>query len=121
MNILLIEDDPFFRKFYSLKLTQCGFNVTTASDGEEGWIRVGEQDYAVILLDLIMPRFDGFSFLEMRRRDPKVMAIPVIVFSTLGQDQDVQKAKELGAQEYVNKSFLDFEGLLTKIRSVMKP
>lgn len=119
MNILLIEDDAFFQKFYSLKLTEKQFKVTSAANGEEGVERAREQAFDVILLDLIMPRVDGFSFLETRKNDPTLSRIPVIVFSTLGQDSDMQKAKSLGANDFVNKSFLDFDGLLVKIQAVI--
>ena len=118
MNILLVEDDAFFQKFYSLKLTDKQNRVTTAANGEEGIQRAKEEAFDVILLDLIMPRVDGFSFLEMRKSDPALEQIPVIVFSTLGQEADIEKAKSLGANDYVNKSFLDFDALLAKIQSV---
>lgn len=117
----MIEDDPFFRKFYSLKLSESAFGVTVATNGEEGLEKATRQEFNIILLDLIMPKVDGFSFLEKRQTLPALLQVPVIVFSTLGQEDDVAKAKTLGAADYVNKSFLDYEGLLTKITAIMRP
>jgi DNA-binding response OmpR family regulator len=115
MNILLVEDDAFFQTFYAGKLSEEHFTVTVAVNGEEGLRRAQEQKFNLIILDLIMPKVDGFSFLSVRQKTPQLSAVPVIVFSTLGQDIDVAKAKELGATDYVNKSFLDFPVLLAKI------
>lgn len=91
-----------------------------AENGEEGLFRAKEQHFNLILLDLIMPKVDGFTFLQTRLSDETLKLVPVIVFSTLGQEVDIQKAKELGANDYINKSFLDFEGLLQKIQATMK-
>ncbi len=119
MKILLIEDDAFFRKFYAQKLQEHNFTVTVAANGEEGIQFVKEQRYNLILLDLIMPKVDGFSFLEFRQKLPDLMQTPVIVFSTLGQEPDIEKAKQLGANDYVNKSFFDFDSLLQKIQTTI--
>lgn len=119
MNILLVEDDPFFQKFYAGKLTEQQFSVTVAGDGEEALARASTQPFNLILLDLIMPKMDGFSFLQARQQNPALARIPVMVFSTLGQETDIAKAKELGANDYVNKSFLDFAALLSKIQANM--
>jgi CheY-like chemotaxis protein len=121
MNILLVEDDPFFQKFYAGKLAERQFSVTVAGNGEEAWARVSAQPFNLILLDLIMPKVDGFTFLAARQKNPAIARIPVVVFSTLGQDTDIAKAKELGADDYVNKSFLDFETLLAKINAHLVP
>ncbi len=99
-----------------LKLSEAGFNIEVADDGEEGLIKARTIHPALILLDLIMPKKDGFEFLVERTQDPNLSQIPVIVFSTLGQEKDMQKAKELGAVDYVNKTFFDFPKLLTKIQ-----
>lgn len=116
MNILLIEDDKFFQHFYVLKLTEAGFNVEVANNGEEGLAKARTIHPALILLDLIMPKKDGFEFMVERNKDPNLSLIPIIVFSTLGQEQDMQKAKTLGAVDYVNKTFFDFPKLLSKIQ-----
>lgn len=115
MKILLIEDDKFFQDFYSFKLREKGIEVTVASNGEEGLQRLAEQEPDIILLDLIMPKKDGFEVLQAMAEQNLTSKIPVLVFSTLGQEKDVNKAQQLGARGYVNKSFFDFDRLLGKI------
>ncbi|OGK12183.1 hypothetical protein A2859_01010, partial [Candidatus Roizmanbacteria bacterium RIFCSPHIGHO2_01_FULL_37_16b] len=104
MRILLIEDDVFFRKFYVEKLKEKGFEIDEAGNGEEGIEMTRKLRPDLIILDIIMPKKDGFEVLNSLQSDNSLKNIPVLVFSTLGQDQDVEKAKKLGAIDYVNKS-----------------
>jgi len=115
MKVLLIEDDKFFQKFYCAKLKEQNIEVGLASDGEEGLIKMQQSNPNIVLLDLIMPNKDGFSVLEARSMDENLKKIPVIVFSTLGQEKDLEKAKNLGATDYINKSFFNFDEIMTKI------
>lgn len=119
MRILLIEDDQFFQKFYAFKLQEQHFTVDIASDGVEGLAKMVQSKPDLVLLDIIMPNKDGFEVLEEKLANPAIKDIPVLVFSTLGQEQDILKAKSLGATDYVNKSFFDFEKLLAKIQSML--
>lgn len=119
MKLLIVEDDKFFRSFYANKLQEKGFTIESASNGEEGLEKLKGFTPDLILLDLVMPKMDGFGFLEGRGKDEDLKKIPVLVFSTLGQDKDVEKAKKLGATDYVNKSFYDFDKLLAKITSML--
>jgi two-component system, OmpR family, alkaline phosphatase synthesis response regulator PhoP len=118
MKILLIEDDKFFREFYAQKLREKGVEVYQAGDGVEGLQMVVQSKPDIILLDLIMPNKDGFQVLEELSASELTKSIPVLVFSTLGQDKDIEKAKSLGAKGYVNKSFFDFEALFTNIMAL---
>ena len=121
MKILLVEDDKFFREFYAQKLREKGAEVFQAGDGVEGLQKVAENTPEVILLDLIMPNKDGFQVLEELSKNDLTKNIPVLVFSTLGQEKDIEKAKSLGAKAYVNKSFFDFEALYSKITELVNP
>lgn len=120
MHILIIEDDIFFQKFYTQKLRDQGFEVDAAPDGEEGLEKVKTLKPDLILLDIIMPKKDGFEVLKDLSDNPQLKKIPVYVFSTLNQEQDVQKALKLGAKDFVNKSMLDFNVLLRKISELGK-
>lgn len=115
MKILLVDDDKFFHNFYAVKLKELGYEVDVASDGVEGFAKIATFQPNLILLDIIMPKKDGFDFLQDMQANPTYKNIPVIVFSTLGDQPDVAKALKLGARDYVNKSFLDFENLKAKI------
>lgn len=118
MKILLVEDDKFFREFYAQKLREKGVEVAQAGDGVEGLQKVSENIPDIILLDLIMPNKDGFQVLEELAKSDVTKNIPVLVFSTLGQEKDIEKAKSLGAKAYVNKSFFDFDALFNTIMSL---
>lgn len=119
MTVLLIEDDPFFQKFYTFKLREQKFEVFVAKDGVEGMQMVSSNMPNLILLDLIMPNKDGFEVLQELSQDPLLKKIPVLVFSTLSQEKDVECAMKLGAKDYVNKSFFDFDKLLAKIQGII--
>lgn len=120
MKILLAEDDVFFQNFYSKKLAEKGYTVYVARDGKEALNQMTKNMPDLILLDLIMPNMDGFEVLTEKAKHPEAKDIPVLVFSTLGQTDDIEKAKKLGATEYVNKTFFDFENLVTKINATVK-
>jgi CheY-like chemotaxis protein len=115
MKILIIEDDKFFQNFYRQKLSEKGYQVELAGDGEEGLNKIKTSKPDVLLLDIVMPKKDGFEVLESLNRDGLTKKIPIIVFSTLGQESDMEKAKQLGARDYINKSFFDFDKLNEKI------
>ena len=120
MKILLIEDDKFFQKFYSTKLAENQVEVEIAGDGEEGLIKMRSVNPDLVLLDLIMPKLDGFGVLTARAQDENLMKIPVIVFSTLGQEKDIAQAQKLGSNGYINKGTFDFPAMVATINQVMK-
>ena len=120
MKILLIEDDKFFQKFYSTKLTENKVEVEVAGDGEEGLMKMRNTSPDLVLLDLIMPKLDGFAVLTARSTDKNLKKIPVIVFSSLGQEKDIIQAQKLGANGYINKGIFDFKVMVNAINQVMK-
>ena len=120
MKVLLIEDDTFFRGFYSTKLKEKGMEIETAADGEEGLLKITAFNPDLVLLDIIMPKKDGFEVLAAMKEAGLTVKIPVLVFSTLGQEKDVEKARQLGARGYVNKSFFDFDKLYARIMELGK-
>ena len=118
LNILLIEDESFFQKFYILKLQEKMFLVDLAVDGEEGILKMKKKKYDCILLDIIMPKKNGFEVLQYAKENLIIPSTPIIMFSTLGQESDIQKALAMGAADYANKAFFDFDTLLHKINTV---
>lgn len=120
MKLLIVEDDVFFQKFYKNQLVEQGFEVDVAMNGQEGLEKIKSFQPNVILLDIIMPVKDGFEVLEAMGQDGSIKNIAVLVFSTLGQEKDVQRAMELGAKGYINKSFFDFNALVVKINEISK-
>jgi CheY-like chemotaxis protein len=96
-RVLLAEDDRFLRRAAESRLRQNGFTVLPAVDGEEALKVARAERPDLILLDLIMPKLQGFEVLKALKQDPATAPIPVIVLSNLGQDEDLKRAMELGA------------------------
>ncbi len=117
MKILIAEDDKFLANAYRVKLTKVGFDVQIAGDGVEALKILEEFTPEVILLDLIMPNKDGFTTLEEIKTNESYKSIPVIVASNLGQKEDIDKAKELGADDYVVKADMELEDLVKKVET----
>jgi len=120
MKILLVEDDTFFREFYTSKLKEKNVEVEVAVDGEEGITKIQSFAPDLVLLDIIMPKKDGFEVLSEMAKLQLLPKISVLVFSTLGQEKDIEKARMLGAKGYVNKSFFDFDKLYARILELTK-
>ena len=114
-----MEDDRFLRKAAEVMLRRSGFEVLTAQDGEAGLAAAREQQPALILCDLIMPKMQGFQVIEQLKADPGTAAIPVIVMSNLGQESDVQRAMDAGAVAYVVKSNVALHDLADRVRAIL--
>ena len=115
MRILVVEDDVFFQKFYSSKLMEAGHTVEIAVNGEDGLSKMRSFKPQLVLLDLIMPVKDGFEVLKEWKADPVLHTIPVFVFSTLSQKEEVIEAQKMGVRGYINKGMVDFDKTLAKI------
>jgi CheY-like chemotaxis protein len=119
-RILLVEDDRFLRKAAEATLRQNGFQVLTATDGEEG-LRLAQAEIPdLILLDLIMPKMQGFEVLRILKQDRATARIPVIILSNLGQERDIQQAMEAGAVAYCVKASLSLQDLVKRAREAME-
>ncbi len=118
-TVLLVEDDRFLRRAAEATLKQAGFVVATAADGEEALRQASASRPDVVLLDLIMPKVQGFEVLRRLKQDEATARIPVIVLSNLGQDSDVRQALDLGAVAYLVKSNLSLQDLVKKGRAVL--
>jgi len=101
-KILIVEDEKPMARALELKLNHSGFESTIASDGEIALDNLKKQKFDLVLLDLMIPKIDGFGVLKaMKDNKDKT---PVIVASNLGQEDDAQKAKSMGAKWYFVKS-----------------
>src|SRR3989344_2362293 len=117
-KILLVEDDNFLSTILGNRLKKEGFVVLQALNGEEALSILKTERPSLIILDLILPKKSGFDVLETISADPQLNQIPVVVFSNLGQDSDIEKIKALGALEYrikVRTSVDDFTGIVKDI------
>jgi len=115
--VLLVEDDPFLSNILMMKLQKEGLNVIHAVDGDDALTKLNEGDYEMVLLDLILPKKNGFEVLETMRRDSRFENTPVIIVSNLGQDSDMEKARSLGVIDYIVKERLSIDDLVNKVKS----
>ncbi len=119
-KILLAEDDQFIARAGKAGLTRAGFEVDTARDGEEALQKISENPPDLLLLDLVMPNKDGFEVLEELNKSGDIKKFPVIVFSNLGQDSDVERSKSLGAAYYLVKSNTSMKTVVQKVQEQFK-
>ena len=116
-KILLVEDDPNFGIVLKDYLTLSNFDVVHAKDGIEGLIMFKNQDYDLCILDVMMPRKDGFSLAEDIRKSNK--EIPIIFLTAKTMKEDIVRGYQVGADDYLNKPF-DSEVLLYKINAILQ-
>lgn len=119
-KIVIAEDDRFLANAYRIKLTKMGFDVVVMSDGDQVIKYLTDTMPDLILLDLIMPIKDGFDTLSEIRAQEKFKKVPIIVASNLGQGEDIKKATEMGATDYIVKSDLSLQELAEKINSYLR-
>lgn len=113
--VLIIEDEQFLCGLMMKKLELSGFVVRGAFDGEAGIKAVKEQKPDLILLDLLLPGIDGFELLRRFKSDQSFKDIPVIIISNLGEPADIEKAKNLGAAEYIIKANYSPDEIVKKV------
>lgn len=115
-KVLIIEDDKFLLKLYSEKLQNEGFEVIESITGEEGLNKLFADKPDSIVLDLILPRKNGFEVLSEIKLNPETKNIPVIILTNLGQDTDIKRGLELGAATYLVKT----EFSVNKLAEIIK-
>lgn len=119
-HILIIEDDEFLRALTAKRLEKEGFKVSAAVDGESGLAAVAELRPTLVLLDLLLPGVNGFEVLERLKTNPELKTIPVIVFSNLGERADIERAQQLGADDFLIKANFTLDDVMVKINNKLK-
>ncbi len=104
-KILLVDDEPDIQVIISGRLTALGFEVLIAKDGQEGLDLARKESPDVILLDLMLPKLDGYKVCRMLKFDKAFENIPVVIFSAKGSDADKKLAEQVGADAYMVKPF----------------
>ncbi len=118
-KILLVEDEEFLRSITAKRLEKEGYQIVVAGDGQAALDMAASEQPDLILLDLLLPVINGFDVLAKLKADPNVKHIPVIVFSNLGQREDVVKAKNSGAQDYLVKANFTLDDVAAKVADVL--
>lgn len=120
MTVLVVEDTELLRRMYCDKLGQEGYRVLSAADGLEALSLLRSDTPDLILLDLIMPKMSGIEVLDLIKRDPRLNRVPVLILSNLGQDEDMQRALELGATDYLIKNEVRPNDVAERINGILK-
>lgn len=118
-KILIIEDDPFLSEMYAAKLSQENFQAELAVDGKEGLKKIQSCKPDLILLDIVLPKMDGFEILKKLKQDPKLKKIPVVLLTNLGQKNEVEKGLALGADEYIIKAHFTPTAVVAKVKEIL--
>src|SRR3989344_4489080 len=118
-TILIVEDEPFLCEMYKTKFESLGYKVLTTENGEQGIEMMRKEKPDLVLLDIIMPVLDGYSVLKIVRNDPELKDRLIVIFSNLGQEEEITKGMQLGADDYLVKSDHTPTELLKKVESVL--
>jgi DNA-binding response OmpR family regulator len=110
--LLVVEDDKFLRELLTKRLADEKFTVFAAIDGEETF-----KILDMILLDIILPGINGFEILKRLKEDPTIAAIPVMMLTNLGQQSDMERGKDLGAEDYMVKADFTPKEIIERIKS----
>ncbi|HPO68643.1 MAG TPA: response regulator [Candidatus Pacearchaeota archaeon] len=118
-KILLVEDDPFLIDIYTSKLEKEGFSVRISESGEDCFKKINQEKPDLILLDIILPKIDGWEVLKKIKSDENLKNIKIIILSNLYQKEDIEKGLSLGADKYLIKANYDPKEVIEEIKKIL--
>jgi len=118
-SILLVDDDQFITVAYKDGLERAGYYVTVAHNGEEALEILKELKPDIILLDLIMPKMNGFELLQALKENSHLKDIPVLVLSNLSQESDEEEARSFGIVDFMVKADVSLKDLVSRIHQAL--
>ena len=116
MKIFIVEDEDILLKVLKEKFERESYQVALATDGEMAFSLIQKFQPDMILLDLLLPKKSGFEVLEQIKSDPALKTTPVIVLSNLGQDEDIKKALQMGADDHLVKTHHPINEVLDRVK-----
>jgi DNA-binding response OmpR family regulator len=119
VHILLVEDDTFLASIYQKKFEMEGFKISVADNGEKGLMDAKKKKPSLVLLDILLPKMDGFGVLEQLKADPETKDIPVVLLTNLGQKDDVEKGLEAGAVDYLIKAHFKPSEIVERAKQIL--
>ena len=117
-RILLVDDEPSIIKMAGKRLEVAGFEVSVALDGQEALQKAQSEVPDLIILDLMLPKLNGYEVCALLKKDPRYQKIPIVMFSARTQEKDEKEAMNCGANLYLHKPFQSQE-LIDRIRSLI--
>lgn len=118
-NILIVDDDALMCRMYETKFKTDGYNVSIASDGEQGLSKVREEKPDIVLLDVMMPKMNGLEMLKKLKADKNIKDTPVILLSNVGESEDINKGLEMGAVAYMVKASYTPTQVVQKVKEIL--
>ena len=116
-KILIVEDEKALASVLNLKLKSAGYETAVSYNGDEALEAVKMGGFDLVLVDIMMPKRDGFSFLEETKKQN--IATPVFVMSNLGQEEDIARIKSLGAKDYIVKADTSPQEILERVTTFL--
>jgi DNA-binding response OmpR family regulator len=117
-KILWVEDDKFLSELVARKLANEHAELIHASNGEEAFSVLATASPDIVMLDILLPGLSGFEILERIRNNPKTKDVPIIMLSNLGQKEEIEKGKKLGATKFLIKATVTLDEIVAEIRKV---
>jgi len=117
-RILLVDDEEQLLQLVKMRLEASSYEVLTASDGQEGLEKAQKEKPDLIILDLMLPRMDGYKVCAFLKRDRRFNNIPIIIFTARAQQSDAKLGEEVGANAYLTKPF-EAQTLLAKVKELL--
>lgn len=118
-HVLLVEDDVFLASIYQKKFEMEGYKISVAENGEKGLADAKKKKPDIILLDILLPKMDGFTVLQNLKADATTKDIPIILLTNLGQKDDVEKGLEAGASDYLIKAHFKPSEIVDKVKKIL--
>lgn len=119
-KIIIIEDEEVLLNLLERRLTQEGYDVDIAKNGQEGLVKIKKNQPDLILLDIVMPIMGGFEVMEALNKDKKLKDIPIIIVSNSGQPVELERAKKLGVKDWLIKTDFDPQEVIDKVKKQFK-
>jgi DNA-binding response OmpR family regulator len=118
-RILVVDDEVDILDMVVLRLKASGYEVISALDGQEAFDKARKENPDLMILDLMLPKMDGYKVCGLLKRDARYAHIPIILFTARAQDTDIKMGEEVGADAYISKPF-EAQALLGKIKELLK-
>jgi len=118
-KVLIIDDDPYISEMYLLKFRESGFEVATGADGKEALDKTLQWQPDILLLDVVMPVYDGFEVLRRLKEQGALEKTKVVLLTNLGQREDIDRGMKLGAVEYVIKAHFTPSEVVEKVKHLL--
>jgi len=119
LKVLIVEDEEILAKILQEKFRDQGFSSEVAADGDSALPVARKFGPDIIVLDLILPKKDGFTVLEELKADPNLKSVPVIILSNLGQEDEIRRGLKLGAVDYLVKAQNPIKAVIEKVANYL--